>query len=268
MSFVNYGHSIWTPSVSEGTMKALLEGINLLRVGFEKNITSNMIKWTCTFLEFYDNSVTHFSLWLRQTCWELGFVLASSTYTCFLHLLFLFSCWYKTLRNYLRLSCFFFGWRLVEIWTIPSFSSNFSILLCLSILFPLFLFPPLGGMWQEGAASFCPLNLSLLKKQPPLEERNLKIAVFFSLNFYGVKSEGLYVRKNMYKHSNFNTWLTNSVTSCIKRGHLRKGPFLPALPFALSPLACRAAMQSLCLGFQGLQSVWGRGHAGPVSRPV
>ena len=39
----------------------------------------------------------------------------------------------------------------------------------------------------------------------------------------------------MYKRSNFNTWLTSIVTSCIKRGHLPEGPFLPALPFTAPP---------------------------------
>lgn len=129
-------------------------------------------------------------------------------------------------------------------------------------------FPPAGRHVAGRSRLLLPFEFESSEETASSGGKKPENSSVFSLNFYGVKSEGLYVRKNMYKHSNFNTWLTNSVTSCIKRGHLRKGPFLPALPFALSPLACRAAMQSLCLGFQGLQSVWGRGHAGPVSRPV
>lgn len=74
-----------------------------------------------------------------------------------------------------------------------------------------------------------PLEFEPSEERSPLKERNLKLAVFFNFSFYDVKSEGLYVWKNMYKCSNFNTWLTNSVT-CIKRGHLPKGPFFPPLP--------------------------------------
>lgn len=75
----------------------------------------------------------------------------------------------------------------------------------------------------------------------------------------------------MYKCSDFNTWLNKQCDLLHQEGTFdSKGPFLTAPPLHPLPLAPppRAAMNSMCLGFQGLQSVWGWGHAGPVSRPV
>lgn len=128
------------------------------------------------------------------------------------------------------------------------FLSNFSTFLC----FPVCFLPP-RSMWQEGAASLCPSNLSLLNKEASSVGKNPENSRVFSLNFYGAKSKGLRIfKKYMYKCSNFNTWQTNSVTSYIKRGHLPKGSFLPALPrlfIVLLPSASQVAMKSLCLGF-------------------
>lgn len=189
---------------------------------------------------------------------------------CFLNLLFLFSCWYKTLRNYLGFANFF--GMMFEIWILSDSIFSFqSLYLTVSFLPPTpspFSFSPLGEhVAGRRAASFCPLNLeSSKKKQASYGGKKPENSSVSSLNFYGVKSEGLYVLK-MYKRSNFNTWLTSNVTSYIKRGHLPTRPFLPALPFtappptpAPPPMQPRwTARQSLCLDFQGLQSIWGRG---------
>lgn len=102
--------------------------------------------------------MAHFGLWFRDTSGMLVSVLAYSmhSYTCFLNLLFPFSCWDETLRNYVGLLC------LSDICLhVESFHLFFQIFL------PFCVFLSVSPPWEACGSKVLPLLP--FKFQPPEE---------------------------------------------------------------------------------------------------